>query len=56
MSILVKRVKEMLTKAGFKGFIFVQTLFGELDEIETAQDTKPGYGEGSLVVVKAVKK
>ena len=52
----VKRVKEMLAKAGFKGFNFVQTLFCKLGEINTVQDAKPGYGEGSFVVVKALKK
>lgn len=52
----VKRVQEMMKKAGFKDFNFNQTLFGELEDIDTLQDPVPGHGEGSFVVVKAVKK
>lgn len=52
----VKRVKDMLEKAGFRNLEFNQTLFGELDDIDALQDPQPGYGEGSFVVVKADKK
>ena len=52
----VDRVKELLKKAKFKDFEFNQTLFGDLNEIEDVQTPKEGYGEGSFVVVKAVKK
>lgn len=46
----------MLKKAGFANLQIIQTLFGELEEINEVQDSRQGYGEGSFVVVKAVKK
>ena len=52
----VNRVEEMLKKAGFANLQIIQTLFGELEEINEVQDSRQGYGEGSFVVVKAVKK
>ena len=45
-----------LTNAGFKHFDFCQTLFKPLDEIKEFEPSKPGYGEGSFVVVQARKK
>jgi len=52
----VERVEKMMKKAGFKNYSFTQTLFGELGDIDTVQDPRPGYGEGSFVVAKAMKK
>jgi ubiquinone/menaquinone biosynthesis C-methylase UbiE len=52
----VDKVKELLKEAKFKNLEFNQTLFGELNEIKDVQTPKEGYGEGSFVVVKAVKK
>ena len=46
---------ELLKKVGFKKFEIVQTLFHRLDEIKEVEPVKPGYGEGSFVVIKAVK-
>ncbi len=46
---------ELLRKAGFKKFEMVQTLFHKLDEVREVEPVKPGYGEGSFVVIKAVK-
>ena len=46
---------ELLRKAGFEKFEIVQTLFHRLDEIKSIEPVKPGYGEGSFVVIKAVK-
>lgn len=51
----LERVEKMLKEAGFKKFDYLQTLFGELDEIETLQSPKEGHGEGSFVVVRAIK-
>jgi SAM-dependent methyltransferase len=48
-------IEAILQKEGFHKIEFVQTLFGKLKEIEQVQDFKPGYGEGSFVVVKAEK-
>jgi ubiquinone/menaquinone biosynthesis C-methylase UbiE len=45
-----------LTEAGFKHFDFRQTLFNPLDEISEIEFSKPGYGEGSFVVIQARKK
>ena len=50
-----EEVKELLLKAGFENLQFVQTLFGKLSEVDAVQDYKPGYGEGSFVVVKGEK-
>ncbi len=44
-----------LTKAGFGNFSFVQTIFGPLAAILADEPVKPGYGEGSFVVIKALK-
>jgi len=52
----VKRIKTLLKETGFKEPVFIQTLFGGLDEIKEVQAPKEGFGEGSFVVVRAVKK
>ncbi|WP_297468501.1 class I SAM-dependent methyltransferase [Thermococcus sp.] len=46
---------ELLKRVGFRKFEIVQTLFHRLDEIKEIEPVKPGYGEGSFVVIKAVK-
>ncbi|USS40519.1 class I SAM-dependent methyltransferase [Thermococcus aggregans] len=46
---------ELLKKVGFRKFEIVQTLFHRLDEIREVEPVKPGYGEGSFVVINAVK-
>lgn len=50
-----ERVEEELKKAGFKELTFSQTLFHPLDEIKEVETAKPGRGEGSFVLIKAVK-
>lgn len=52
----VAYVTKLLKEAGFKEFEYNQTLFGGLDEINELQLPKQGFGQGSFVVVKAVKK
>ncbi len=52
----VDRIEKLLKENGFKNLEFIQTLFGDLDEIKEVQMPKAGYGEGSFVVVKATKK
>lgn len=44
-----------LKKAGFNSFDFTQTIFHSLAEIKGIEPVRDGYGEGSFVVVKAVK-
>lgn len=52
----VNQVINSLKEAGFKNLEFNQTLFGALDDIKEVQLPKSGYGEGSFVVIKAIKK
>lgn len=51
-----EELEKMLSEAGFKNFEFNQVLFGDLGELEEPQEPRPGYGEGSFVVVSAAKK
>ena len=52
----VNEVVKHLEKAGFKDFDFNQTIFHTLPEIQSIEPVKPGYGEGSFVVIKAKNK
>ena len=51
----VTEVVSYFEKAGFKDFVFVQTIFHNLTEIKDIEPIKEGYGEGSFVVVRAIK-
>jgi ubiquinone/menaquinone biosynthesis C-methylase UbiE len=51
----VEEVMDYLKKTGFKDFNFKQTLFRPLTNIRDIESVKEGYGEGSFVVVKAMK-
>ena len=44
-----------LKKAGFKNFDFTQTIFHSLAQIRAIEPIKEGYGEGSFVVIRAIK-
>ena len=44
-----------LKKVGFKNFNFTQTIFHDLAEIRDIETIKEGYGEGSFVVIRAIK-
>ncbi|MCD6254262.1 MAG: methyltransferase domain-containing protein [Thermotogae bacterium] len=44
-----------LQKAGFSNFCVVQTLFRGIEEIDSVEPVKEGYGEGSFVVIKAIR-
>lgn len=51
-------VKETLfysKKAGFKNFIFVQTIFNTLDKIKKEEPIRNGYRESSFVVIRSQK-
>lgn len=52
----VEKIKEEMESAGFRQFSFLQTLFHPLDEIKKIEPARPGHGEGSYVVIKAIKK
>ncbi|HKL38361.1 MAG TPA: methyltransferase domain-containing protein [Bacteroidales bacterium] len=49
-------IENLLKQQGFGDIQYVQTLFGKLDEVQQVQDYRPGYGEGSFVVARGVKK
>ncbi|MCK4731186.1 MAG: class I SAM-dependent methyltransferase [Methanophagales archaeon] len=51
----VDEVISNLKKAGFKNFNFTQTIFHNLAEIRDIEPIKEGYGEGSFVVIRAIK-
>ncbi|GCC50391.1 class I SAM-dependent methyltransferase [Chryseotalea sanaruensis] len=51
----VDKVIFELNCAGFKHFKFCQTLFHPIEEITQLEPAKPGYGEGSFVVIQARK-
>ena len=51
----VPRISTLLKEVGFKNPQWTQTLFGELEDITSVQQPQPGTGEGSFVVVRAVK-
>ena len=48
-----EELKELLSKIGFKNLEIVQTVFGELSAIKSAQNFKKGFGEGGFVVICA---
>ena len=52
----VDRIEKLLKEAGFKDFQYNQTLFGILEQIKEIQSPVQGFGKGSFVVVKAIKK
>ncbi|HKJ67819.1 MAG TPA: class I SAM-dependent methyltransferase [bacterium] len=44
-----------LRNTGFTDFKFTQTIFRPLEEITAPEPVKPGYGDGSFVVIRAMK-
>ena len=48
-------VIRMAKEAGFRRFHCVQTLFGDLEQMDRADPVKEGKGHGSFVVIKAEK-
>ena len=51
-----EEIGKLLTESGFRSLEFNQVLFGEMDTITEPQQPRPGYGEGSFVVVSGEKK
>jgi ubiquinone/menaquinone biosynthesis C-methylase UbiE len=51
----VKRVTEEFRKQQFRNLHYAQTLFHTLDEIKEFEPAKPGYGEGSFVLIRGIK-
>ncbi len=52
----VRDIVRFLDRTGFREFSFVQTIFHGLREMKSVETARPGYGEGSFVVVRAQKK
>jgi SAM-dependent methyltransferase len=44
-----------LKQAGFCDFVFLQTIFHNLEEMKEVDSVRSGYGEGSFVVVRGTK-
>lgn len=44
-----------MRQAGFKEFVFRQTIFGILSETNQDEPVKSGYGEWSFVVIRGGK-
>ena len=51
----VDEVVSHLQQAGFRDFVFRQTIFQNPEEMKQSAPVRPGYGEGSFVVVRAKK-
>ena len=51
----VDEVVRVMRQAGFKDFVFRQTIFRSLSEIDDKEPVKSGYGEGSFVVIRGRK-
>ena len=51
----VPEIDNFMKKAGFASLEFVQTLFGQLEDVNAIQSFKVGYGDGSFVVVRGKK-
>lgn len=50
-----KELIDLLRRTGFTIDLVLQTLFRKLEEIDSIEPVKEGWGEGSFVVVKAIK-
>jgi len=51
----VQEVVSFMESAGFRGFDFAQTIFGDLRSLQAPEAVRQGYGEGSFVVLRAKK-
>ncbi len=51
----VPELERLLLDAGFGDISYTQTIFTRLDEISEVEPARPGWGEGSFVVIRAQK-
>lgn len=51
----IDKMVSMLKKVGFYDFSFKQTLFHPLNTIKDIEPIKEGFGDGSFIVIKAMK-
>jgi ubiquinone/menaquinone biosynthesis C-methylase UbiE len=52
----VAEIAERLKSAGFMSLEYSQTLFNNIETTVSVEESIPGYGNGSYVLVKAIKK
>ena len=50
-----EEVVDYMQQAGFHHFYYTQTIFSMLDEIHKPEEIREGFGNGSFVVVSAIK-
>ena len=51
----VDEIVKVMKQSGFGGFVYQQTIFHSLAEVTDNEPVKPGYGEGSFVVIRGEK-
>jgi len=51
----VPELEKLLIDAGFEDISYTQTIFSSLDEISEVEPARPGWGEGSFVVIRTRK-
>ena len=51
----VTEVVDLMDSTGFQDLAWVQTLFHDVASLRTADSVRPGYGQGSFVVVRGTK-
>jgi hypothetical protein len=51
-----EKISNELKRAGFRDLTYAQTLFHDLDNIKTLEPPMQGYGEGSFVIIKSIKR
>jgi SAM-dependent methyltransferase len=51
----VDEVVKAMKQAGLRDFVFRQTIFHTLPEVTENEPVKPGYGQGSFVVIRGKK-
>jgi SAM-dependent methyltransferase len=51
----VAELIEYISRAGFIDLTFKQTIFNTLDQTNEGESVKPGYGDGSFVVIRGRK-
>jgi hypothetical protein len=51
-----ERIVTELKRSGYNNFVFYQPLLKALKDIKEVEVAKPGFGEGSFVVIRSIKK
>ncbi len=51
----VEEIMQLLEQIGFRDIVTVQTIFHSLSETRGVEMVRPGYGDGSFVVIRGMK-